>query len=192
VESCVAEKPQFRLRMMCSVGRSMKVSLLTARLPLAVATWCLVASAGYSQSAFVPSAGDPEVFYRYLRQTHQAVSETPQPVSSPAQQGAAAMMHVTAGDLAVLENVYQDTTNAIAALDTEAKTYINETVKAKSTPDLKKLQDYYARRVQILEAADQQLRNLLGDASWRRTREYIDGDFRSHVKRRVYQWKGQQ
>ena len=98
-------------------------------------------------------------------------------------------MHVTVNDLAPLERVYQDVITAIAVLDTEARAYIDETVKTSARPDPKTLQTYYARRLQILHDADRRLHGLLGEAAWLRMKSYIDGEFRSHIRRRAYQWQ---
>jgi hypothetical protein len=182
----LVELPMRRSRSRMGSGRQ---SSWRSGLIRVLAMGLVLASAAYSQAPFTPPKGDPEVFRRYLLQTHQTLLDSIQGSPGSAQQRTAAVMRVSVSDLAALERAYQDVTTSIGAVDTEARAYVDETVKTSAKPDPKKLQSYYAHRLQILHDADQRLRGSLGETAWLGMWGYIDGEFRSHVRRRVYQWQ---
>ena len=151
-----------------------------------VALACLMTAAAYSQSATTPAPGDPEVFYRYLARAHGEASAVAH--ASSTVEASAARLRAQPTDLPALENVYQNVTAAIAALDSEARAYIDGIIKVGQKPDPAKLEAYYGRRLQILRKANEQLHRVVGDARWSQLQAFIDGEFRSHVKRSSISW----
>ena len=126
------------------------VSRSCVRLLEGVALTCLLTASAYPQSVITPAPGDPEVFYRYLARAHGEASAVAHATSTAG--AAAARLRAQPADLPALENVYQNATNAIASLDSEARSYIDGLVKVGQKPDPVKLQAYYGRRTQIVSA----------------------------------------
>jgi len=127
-----------------------------------------------------PPPGDIEVFYSYLLRAHGEISAVGRAKSTT--EKAAVTLHSQVADLAPLENAYQTTTAGIAAVRSETRAYHESVVNAGQKPDRDKLKAYYARRVQLLRAASEQLRTTLGNERWAKLQGYIDGEFRSHLK----------
>ncbi len=154
-----------------------------------VALTCLLTAAAYPQSAITPAPGDTEVFYRYLARAHGEASAVANATSTV--EAAAARLRAQPADLPALDSVYQNVTNAIASLDSEARSYIDGLVNIGQKPDPVKLQAYYGRRTQILHKANEQLHRAVGDARWSQLQAFIDGEFRSHIKDSSEEFVGQ-
>jgi hypothetical protein len=152
----------------------------------------LFAGSASSQASFTPPAGDADVFYRYLREVHAALVAPRQASPEAAQRRAAGLMHAEVSDLPALETAYQNATSAISSLQVEVQRYLDDCVKKEEKPDQAKLAVYEDRRVQLLRQTDQQLRNALGEPAWLHLRAFIDGEFRSHVRRRGIPWPSKQ
>ena len=52
---------------------------------------------------------------------------------------------------------------------------------------MKTLELLYARRVQFIKQARDQLREALGEAAWRRLEGFLDGEFRTRIRKRTLQ-----
>jgi hypothetical protein len=158
---------------------------------LRVALSCLSATAAYPQARaglqwITPEAGDVEVLYRYLARAHGEALAVSSATSTS--KGAATRLHAQEADLAPLDGAYRSVTARLAEVHSETLAYRGAMAKAGQKPDRTKLEAYYARRVQLLRSANEQLRASVGSERWAKLQAYIDGEFRSHIKVEVLQW----
>jgi hypothetical protein len=155
-------------------------------------SWIVVllaaSGAAHSQAVSTPAAGDPELFYLYLRQTHELAGSTIPGKGPLGPDRTAAVMRARAADLPLLENLYQSVTSSVAALDYEVRGYLLSTAAKQSQADRTQLEKYYQRRLDIFRQADRQLRVFLGDLNWSQIHLYIDGEFRTGFKVRGMSW----
>ncbi len=151
----------------------------------------LTAVAAYPQSAVTPPAGDPEVFYIYLRQVHRAAVELGQTrsVNQPealkgVERRITTRLKLSVGAVSALDSIYESSAAALGALNAEGRTYTEAMRKKGEAPAAVTLQGYYSRRLQIIQQATQEVRSALGETNWLALWAYIDGEFRRSVRRR--------
>ena len=145
----------------------------------------------YAQTVFTPPRGDLNVFAIYLRQASRQIMALTQtqfaqtPEASEAQMRDTAMrLNVAPAMLPVLDNVAKQMAAEMAALESEAVSYI-DTMRARSQePTKDRLLAFSERRRNLLLSARDRVRKSLGQADWQRLSAFIDNEFRHRVKRR--------
>lgn len=129
----------------------------------------------------IPAAGDPEVFFRYLYRVHlelQGVSKGQSTLASTAEQ-----LHAPIGTLAVLDAAYQNAANALSKIQSETQAYLDSQVRQKLLPEPAVLNQFYARRLKVIEQIRAELVSTLGPNQWSTINAFIDGEYRQHTRR---------
>jgi hypothetical protein len=146
----------------------------------------LLAGGAYPQSAITPPAGDLEVFYHYLESAHLEMVDVSR--GAKTSEIVSDRLHAQVESFSALDRIYLLASSAIAGIDAESRSYLDDVVKNKQRPALAQLDVYYARRIQTLRDARDQLRVALGPSEWSRIEGFLDGEFRQRINRRALPW----